>query len=190
MALTQKQENFCLKYVETGNASEAYRFAYNADKMKTESVQVAACKTKSRKDVRNRIEQLKHAAEKDVLDGLSIPVDRKTVDALSEHFGGLSDAKRWASMVIAKQAIDIGVSIGSTMRGSIDKASRYEVLYRAGFKCQACGEKPGPDNNIVLHIDHIIPFSKGGSDRVDNLQALCGSCNMSKGNRYAVNHNE
>ena len=28
--LTQKQENFCLAYIETGNASEAYRKAYNA----------------------------------------------------------------------------------------------------------------------------------------------------------------
>lgn len=31
MSLTQKQENFCLAYIETGNASEAYRRAYDAD---------------------------------------------------------------------------------------------------------------------------------------------------------------
>lgn len=31
--LTQKQEAFCLAYVETGNASEAYRRSYNAEKM-------------------------------------------------------------------------------------------------------------------------------------------------------------
>ena len=29
MALTPKQEEFCRAYVETGNASEAYRRAYN-----------------------------------------------------------------------------------------------------------------------------------------------------------------
>lgn len=38
MALTVKQEKFCQAYVETGNASEAYRSAYSADKMKMESV--------------------------------------------------------------------------------------------------------------------------------------------------------
>jgi len=36
--LTPKQENFCLKYLETGNASEAYRRTYNVENMKPESV--------------------------------------------------------------------------------------------------------------------------------------------------------
>ncbi|HEM8139939.1 TPA: terminase small subunit [Providencia rettgeri] len=36
--LTTKQENFCLAYIETGNASEAYRTAYNTSKMKPESI--------------------------------------------------------------------------------------------------------------------------------------------------------
>ncbi len=38
MALTVKQEKFCQAYVETGNASEAYRSAYSADKMKAATV--------------------------------------------------------------------------------------------------------------------------------------------------------
>lgn len=38
MKLTQKQEAFCLAYIETGNASDAYRRAYSADKMKPETV--------------------------------------------------------------------------------------------------------------------------------------------------------
>jgi len=40
--LTQKQENFCLAYIETGNASEAYRQAYSAGKMTAASVHRAA----------------------------------------------------------------------------------------------------------------------------------------------------
>ncbi|ETT03849.1 terminase small subunit [Providencia sp. PROV188] len=36
--LTTKQENFCLAYIETGNASEAYRTAYDTAKMKPESI--------------------------------------------------------------------------------------------------------------------------------------------------------
>jgi len=36
--LTIKQEAFCQAYIETGNASEAYRTAYAADKMKPESI--------------------------------------------------------------------------------------------------------------------------------------------------------
>ena len=38
MVLTPKQENFCLAYLETGNASEAYRRAYDIGTMKPESV--------------------------------------------------------------------------------------------------------------------------------------------------------
>lgn len=37
-SLTLKQEVFCQAYIETGNASEAYRTAYAADKMKPETV--------------------------------------------------------------------------------------------------------------------------------------------------------
>ena len=38
MQLTQKQESFCLAYIELGNASEAYRQVYNADRMKPETI--------------------------------------------------------------------------------------------------------------------------------------------------------
>ena len=37
-SLTPKQEAFVMAYVETGNASEAYRRSYNAEKMKPESI--------------------------------------------------------------------------------------------------------------------------------------------------------
>jgi phage terminase small subunit len=38
MTLTIKQEFFCMKYIETGNASEAYRQSYNTKNMKPESI--------------------------------------------------------------------------------------------------------------------------------------------------------
>ncbi len=38
MNLTPKQEKFCQKYIETGNASEAYRQSYDVSNMKAESV--------------------------------------------------------------------------------------------------------------------------------------------------------
>jgi hypothetical protein len=36
--LTPKQENFCIAYLDTGSASEAYRQAYDAEKMKPETI--------------------------------------------------------------------------------------------------------------------------------------------------------
>lgn len=59
MALTIKQENFCNYYVESGNASEAYRRAYSCDKMKDEAVVVAASKLKDSPNVALRIDELK-----------------------------------------------------------------------------------------------------------------------------------
>lgn len=48
-ALTLKQEKFCHYYVDTdGNASEAYRMAYDAAKMKAESIWVTACRLHQR----------------------------------------------------------------------------------------------------------------------------------------------
>jgi phage terminase small subunit len=38
MSLTPKQEAFCLIYIESGNASEAYRQAYSCKKMKPETI--------------------------------------------------------------------------------------------------------------------------------------------------------
>lgn len=60
--LTPKQENFCLAYLETGNASEAYRRAYNAQNMKPESINVNASKLLSDAKIAQRIDELRAPA--------------------------------------------------------------------------------------------------------------------------------
>ena len=57
--LTQKQENFCLAYIQTNNASEAYRRAYSASKMKPESVSVEAHKLLNNPKITLRIDALR-----------------------------------------------------------------------------------------------------------------------------------
>jgi hypothetical protein len=57
---------------------------------------------------------------------------------------------------------------------------RFEILKRDNFKCCACGASPAKDPVVELHVDHIIPWSKGGETETDNLQTLCAICNLGK----------
>ena len=42
---------------------------------------------------------------------------------------------------------------------------------------------PEADTAVRLHVDHIVPRSKGGSNELSNLQVLCAECNLGKSNR-------
>lgn len=56
--LTPKQEAFAQKYIELGNASEAYRQCYDAENMKPESVWVKACELLKNGNVAVRVAEL------------------------------------------------------------------------------------------------------------------------------------
>ena len=59
---------------------------------------------------------------------------------------------------------------------------RFLVMKRDDFKCCMCGRSPATTHGLELHIDHIIPWSKGGETTIDNLQTLCSDCNLGKSN--------
>lgn len=61
---------------------------------------------------------------------------------------------------------------------------RFKVLQRDRFKCVLCGDHPARNAECVLHVDHVIPWSKGGKTREDNLRTLCATCNVGRGNRF------
>ncbi len=58
---------------------------------------------------------------------------------------------------------------------------RWQVFKRDSWKCVACGK--AANDNIILHIDHIVPRSKGGKDELNNYQTLCEICNIGKSNK-------
>jgi 5-methylcytosine-specific restriction endonuclease McrA len=62
----------------------------------------------------------------------------------------------------------------------IPRSVRVSVLHRDGYKCAFCGCGA---KQVQLEVDHIVPFSKGGSNDPSNLQILCFDCNRGKGVR-------
>ena len=58
---------------------------------------------------------------------------------------------------------------------------RYDILLRDGFRCVLCGRQASED--VVLHVDHIIPISKGGLTEENNLRTLCMNCNLGKSDK-------
>ncbi len=58
---------------------------------------------------------------------------------------------------------------------------REYMLEKWKHKCGYCGK-----SNLPLEIEHIIPKSRGGTDRVSNLTLACHKCNQKKGNQTAA----
>lgn len=62
-------------------------------------------------------------------------------------------------------------------RGVLPQGLRHLVFKKSNFKCVQCGVSKKESS---LHIDHILPLSRGGTDELDNLQILCRECNLDK----------
>ena len=69
-------------------------------------------------------------------------------------------------------------------RPPIPNIVRFSVYRRDGFRCRLCGE--GREKG--LELDHMLPWSAGGSDASDNLRTLCGDCNQERSNWFDHGH--
>jgi len=68
-------------------------------------------------------------------------------------------------------------------RNRMSESLRYQVLSRDNSRCTRCGATP-QTHGVSLHVDHIVPVSKGGKTEIGNLQTLCAPCNLGKSNRH------
>ncbi len=79
---------------------------------------------------------------------------------------------------IAKKELEIEGFIESKKRREPIPQEIQDIVWnRDGGKCVKCGSQEN------LEFDHIIPFSKGGSNTARNLQLLCQKCNREKSNK-------
>jgi len=94
--LTPKQDGFCQSYIETGNASEAYRLHYSVDKMKDATVNNTAYKLLNKGEIRARIETLQLVSRT----RHSITIDSLTTE-LNEAFKVAKEDIKPSAMVAA-----------------------------------------------------------------------------------------
>jgi len=64
-------------------------------------------------------------------------------------------------------------------RKNIPFKTKKMIFERDSFRCVCCGAS---NLDKQLEVDHFIPFSRGGTDDIDNLITLCIDCNRSKSN--------
>ncbi len=67
----------------------------------------------------------------------------------------------------------------SSARRPIPAKTRQQIYARDGHACLYCGRRRGP--TVALHLDHLYPYSLGGTDHPENLVTACADCNRSKG---------
>lgn len=64
---------------------------------------------------------------------------------------------------------------------SVDENTRNKVIGIFGMSCHIC--KDAIQDRSDLHIDHVLPLSRGGTSDIENLRPAHSLCNRSKGNR-------
>ena len=85
----------------------------------------------------------------------------------------------------AESTVQTGSAKRRTRR-EISERQRFRILVRDGFRCRACGVSPLVQPGVELHVDHILPWSKGGETTDDNLETKCKQCNLGKGDAFNV----
>ena len=108
---------------------------------------------------------------------------RKALEAFVDYINSEDDEEK--SEIVPEEGVHDKTLIDQKSfkhktKRDINLRLRFKVMARDHFKCCKCGKSPATDPSVVLHIDHIYPYSKGGETIMGNLQTLCSDCNLGK----------
>ncbi len=83
------------------------------------------------------------------------------------------------NFLLSKMADNDAIKI--TEKGSRFSLKFKRILWEASDKkCAYCGSDI--NHHKVMHVDHFIPLSKGGANKISNFVCSCHLCNISKNN--------
>ena len=105
---------------------------------------------------------------------------RKALESFVENTNDGEPQSNVADLPVAAASIAPSPSQKHRTQRNPSWRLRFLVNRRDRFACRACGRSPANEVGVVLHLDHIVPWSKGGETTVDNLQTLCDKCNLGK----------
>lgn len=127
---------------------------------------------------------------RDLFDALEMLSDREEgavcYALLKYAFEGVEDTYRIERFSKMALAVYLAAKPSMVVKGTPSKAKkrkplslkhRMMILERDNFTCQYCG-RSAPE--VALEVDHVIPVSKGGSDKPKNLITACRECNNGK----------
>jgi len=112
-------------------------------------------------------------------------------EQLGRQWAGIDISEKAAELVERRMSDELGLFYRGVHRTDIPKRTDLGKLplYRS-YKPTLYGLQEGNCAGCASHfearhleVDHIIARSNGGTDHIDNLQLLCGSCNRIKGDR-------
>ena len=109
------------------------------------------------------------------------------------HWVGIDISSKAAELIRKRMKDELGLFFEGAHRTDIPKRTdigklppyncaenKKKLFGGQEGKCAGC-DHPFPYRNF--EVDHIIARNKGGTDHLENLQLLCGSCNRIKGDR-------
>ncbi len=116
---------------------------------------------------------------KELLSKLNDFVWEVDIEELNDRFHELENQKKEVDGLL-----EIATESAS-QRIKVMAAMRWRVLQRDNWRCVSCGRSA--DDQVILHVDHILPRSKGGLNELSNYQTLCSICNIGKSNKDDTN---
>ncbi len=128
--------------------------------------------------ISSKVKELIKAQEIAKKNGLKESLKQKILDKENEKIE--KEKRRQLESQVRKELIEEGLLLNLTEADLKRELIPQEVLDRIwnrdGGRCVKCGSQE------KIEFDHIIPFSKGGSNTYRNLQILCEQCNRQKSN--------
>lgn len=148
--LTEKQEAFALAFLETGNAAEAYRRAYDvAPDAKDGWIYVEACQLLDHPKVALRLQSLRDQAERLSIFNLSAAMDE------FEQARTLAKAEKNPSAMVA-------ATTGKVKLFGLDRPGKVEVTGKDGGPIKT--EDVSAKDLLRAHLDAIASRATGASE--------------------------